>query len=376
MREGLTGDLFWAAFWVGLACMIILKRELSPVTSILISVVKVGFSLAYFAWYFDGTTFLGDDIIYQAQGEQMLRDGYNPMTALLNPDGIARLFELTGGFHILYGWWNLLGQYLFGEHYYSAVFLNVWLTVVCGILLVRMLEIIGFDHRYQKSFLIFFLFHWEILVWSSFINLKDIATMTLAAWSLLLFLKLAQKLEFRNLAWLGVCLGIFSFVRFYMPVLILASAGIWLLLKQRDIRKWMLIPIIVGMLYLSASSQIDWEKYGQQQTFFFSLFKLFLLSPPPWKIDTSYPFLLIPSILHWIFFIPAMVTGVILWQKNITARLLIIYMLLVTLFYTLTIFSGPRQRLQITFVIAWLQFHTLWLLVGRARRASSPRHPR
>lgn len=52
------------------------------------------------------------------------------------------------------------------------------------------------------------------------------------------------------------------------------------------------------------------------------------------------------------------------------ARLLIIHMLLITFFYTFIIYSDHRQRVQITFVIAWLQFHALWLYMGSARRAS------
>ncbi len=154
MHEGLSNDRLWATFWIGLICAMILKRELPFAVCLLVSFVKASIPFVYFAWFFDGSWTMFDDIHYRMCGEQMLQDGYNSITALVDPKGLERLFDLSGGIHILYGWWNPLGQYLFGEHYYSAVFLNVGLTAVCGVLLVHILSIIGFDKIYRRSFFI------------------------------------------------------------------------------------------------------------------------------------------------------------------------------------------------------------------------------
>src|SRR5581483_1368055 len=89
------------------------------------------------------------------------------------------VINLSEGYHVLYTWWNLLAQHLFGQHYYSSVFLNVLSTFVSGFVFVRILRLLNFPTAYQRGALIFFLLHWDVLVWSSFVNLKDILVMTL-----------------------------------------------------------------------------------------------------------------------------------------------------------------------------------------------------
>ena len=51
---------------------------------------------------------------------------------------------------------------------------NTSATVFCGIL-----HRLGFSRGYIRGCLVFFLFHWELLVWSSLLNLKDTLVMTL-----------------------------------------------------------------------------------------------------------------------------------------------------------------------------------------------------
>lgn len=192
MAEGLSNDLLWVTFWIGFVSFAISSRDFSLGTAFVISLIKVLIPLLYFAFFFDGTWTFLDDISYQSQGTTMLERGYNPASALLTSDGLSNLFSLSGGFHILYGWWNVLAQYLFGPHYYAPIFLNVALTFVSAYFLFRIVILCDFKRRYAQGFIIFFLFHWDVLVWSSLVNLKEILVLALTVICFYSFLKILK----------------------------------------------------------------------------------------------------------------------------------------------------------------------------------------
>ncbi|MFE1746600.1 hypothetical protein [Coleofasciculus sp. H7-2] len=370
MAEGLTSDLLWATFCIGLLCFWIASRNISIFTAFYVALVKVLIPLVYFAFFFDGTWIFLDDITYQSQGTKMLQLGYNPITALVNPDGLLNLRSLSGGRHILYGWWNILGQYLFGKHYYSPVFLNVSLTFISGYFLFRIADLSGFSRKYAKGLLLFSLFHWEIVAWSSFLNLKDPLIMTFTIIAIYLILRLSKQLKFYDLLGLGGIVFIFFGIRFYVPAVMMIAIVIWISLFQKGWRRYILLALAaIGSIFvlfflgledtLYNLNRLDWN----WTTIFLGVIRM-ALTPQPWSIEPAYTFLFFPSILHWVLFLPAISGGWMLWRRSREVKLLLIYLALTLLLYgAFYELQGPRQRLQITPIIAWAQFHFLWVIL-------------
>ncbi|MBD2538443.1 hypothetical protein [Coleofasciculus sp. FACHB-SPT36] len=370
MAEGLTSDLLRAAFCIGLLCFWIASRNLSIFTAFYAALVKVLIPLVYFAFFLDGTWIFLDDITYQFQGTKMLQLGYNPITALVNPDGLSNLMSLSGGRHVLYGWWNILGQYLFGKYYYSPVFLNVSLTFISGYFLFRIAHLSGFSRKYAQGLLLFSLFHWEIVAWSSFLNLKDPIIMTLTIIAIYLILRLSKQLKFYDLLGLGGVIFIFFWIRFYVPVVIMIATGIWLSLFQKGWRRYILLFLaaigsIFVIFFLGLENTLyNFNRLEQNWTTILLGVIRMALTPQPWSIEPEYTFLFFPSILHWVLFIPAICGGWMLWRCSREVKFLFVYLVLTLFLYgAFYELQGPRQRLQITPIIAWAQFHFLWVVL-------------
>ncbi len=373
LAEGLTSDLLWTTFWIGLLCFWITNRDLSIVTTFFVVTLKISIPFLYFAFFYDETWNFKDDIAYQIHGIEMLRLGYNPITALLTPEGWHRLRVLSGGNHIIYAWWNLLGQYFFGEHYYSPVFLNIALTFITGYFLVRLTQLTGFNKQYAKAFLIFFLFHWELLAWSSFINLKDILVMTLTVTSLYCILKLSKKINLKDLSLLFFSLYWFYWLRVYITGLIIIATIIWLVLCYNGRYKFFIVFAALLLSFLifkfaypnKLSDVID--IISNLRSGFQGLFRMSLM-PRFWAIGDKKSFLLFPSLLHWFFYLPTLWGLWKLWHRSKEISLLIIYLFLCLLLYGTfpENYQSSRRRVQVVFMIAWAQFHYLWLLTRKA----------
>lgn len=376
MAEGLTNDLLWAAFCMGLLSFWIASRQLSITTSFLVAVVKILIPLVYFAFFYDGTWTFLDDIKYQSQGTKMLQLGYNPITALFAPKGLSYLFSLSGGRHILYGWWNLLGQYLFGKHYYSPVFLNIALTFVISYFIVRIACLSGFSQKYARGLFLFSLFQWDILVWSSLINLKDIIVTTLTVISLYLILKLSKQIKIYYLLALGATLFVFFWIRFYIPLAIVIATIVWIALVQTGWRRYFLFfmaaigsVLVFNLLGVEATLNNFRKLDLNVATLATGVIKM-SLTPQPWSIAPEYTFLFYPANLHWLFFFPAISGGWMLWRRSRAVALLLIYLALAFLFYgSYAELNGPRQRLQVTPIIAWMQFHFCWVVLQKRQNS-------
>jgi hypothetical protein len=101
----------------------------------------------------------------------------------------------------------------------------------------------------------------------------------------------------------------------------------------------------------------------------------FAVTPLPWSIEDSYSFLLLPSILHLVLAVPATLGAWCLWRQCPGARLPLLYAAVVLGFYAVAEdLQGPRHRVQIGFVVTWVQFHGVWtaarLLLARSNPAA------
>lgn len=346
--------------------LLLLARIVLPLPAAAgVATVRVLFPLIYFGFYWDGRWNFIDDFTYYSNGLTLYDQGFNPFTVLLDPDGWDQLTTLAGGAHVLYTWWNLTGVFLLGPQYYAPVLLNVVLTFAAGILMVRMLRMCNLSQIYSRWFFAFFLLHWDVMSWSSFINLKDILVMTLTVATFAHLHSLSKRWSLLNALGTYGCLLTILFVRYYLVFLILATAGVWGLFQAKNRLQFLatlVAPLVPILFIVNLESRVDSEIVPMlhSEGFVFSLMR-FTLTPQPWSIDPAYSFLLIPSILHWLLLIPALIGGVLLWRGSKEARMLLLYFVVISVFYSFVPeLQGPRHRLQIVFILAWAQFHFLW----------------
>lgn len=364
MAEGLTFDLVFVALCIGLIAVALSCRVVAFQLALVIVGLRLLVPIVYFAWLNDGSWNSLDDMSYFEWGFRLYDSEFDPFRILFFTEGLSLLFEVSGGPHIIYPWWNMLAIYLFGEHYYSPVFLNVGLSFVTAYFLNRILVLAEFEKKYRQTFYAFFLLHWDIIAWSSFVNLKDTLLTAMAVinfWLLCSFFMKKTKAGAFYILGLGVAISAFFWIRFYVPLLILSAVGIWLTFSNpRKIIYWILVCCMIT--YAGAHQyffQGNWEMLSFSNLVMGPLHAA--LSPRPWSIDDVYSFLFIPAVIHWMLLVPALIGASLLWKRSKLARLFIIYLVLVFFFSAVVPdLSGPRHRYHVAFILALMQFQFFW----------------
>lgn len=367
MGPGISAELLWAALISGLLAFPFVFRQLGMLPTLFAIAVKLLIAVIYFGYYGETWYFTDDwDYLERSQG---LLDRYTLWELVSSEDGISELFIQAQGHHTLYYVWNVAAQLLFGSYYYAPVFLNITLTFVGGYFFHKLLLLAGFGKSYARLALLFFLLHWDLLAWSSFFNLKDILVMTMTAIGLYALCRVLFDFRWRYLLLFCAVLVLFFWIRFYVAFFMLAVAGMWYFLKIKSLRKWpMLLAIAAGMLYLLPDQSLVQELNFSQ---FITGLVRFPITPQPWSITPVYSFLFLPSIMHWLLIVPAIYGGWLLWRRSPVAAILLLYAMVLWSFYAaFPGLQGPRHRVQIAFVIAWMQFHFLWLLIRNTMQQS------
>ena len=283
METAFTPGLLTTALVAWLISSVLSARVVSKTSAVILAGIRAAVPLVYFSVFWDGSWTFLDDFRYISHGQALLEQGYTPVSVLLDPDGFSHLRALAGGSHFLYSWWNLTAMYFFGPHYYSPVFMNILLTFVAGLLLEGILKHGNFAPSYRKAFFVFFMLHWDVVAWSSFINLKDILVMTLTAGSLFLLISLQVRFSLPKVLGLYGCVFLLLWIRYYVPVILLSTAVVWALF-HRTARLRLLVtltlPILPILLLLDFGSRIDSEISALIYTeeFSFNLIR-FALSP-------------------------------------------------------------------------------------------------
>lgn len=374
MAHGLTPDLAFGAICVALAGYFIARRDLSPGASLLITLVKVGLVVYYFAWAYDGTWTYLDDWTYKRIAAEMLRMGYTPISGL-EVQGQKMLMFLAGSYDILYYWWNMLAQALFGVHYYSPVLLNCLLTFISGYIFVRIMEDLGFERRYRQYFLMFFLLQWDVIVWSTFPNLKDVLVMTLEAGSLYFVVRLNRQFSMRALFGLLIFVHLLMITRYYSPLLIFLAWGIWAVQNIKGRSKYLIITGL-GIAFAVILVPFMGELHNVKITHMPVGTYYMLFTPPFWSVNAvpMNDYMAIPAFMQTVMFFPVIYAGWLIWRSSPRARLFIIYLIIGIMFYgSVPAVMGFRERFQFTTIIAWLQFHFLWWALGRLKEWRSTR---
>jgi hypothetical protein len=357
----IAASFFLGGLWIS-------SRVLRWPTAVVVSSVKVFVPFIYFEYFSrQQWTFL-DDVTYFEFGRSFVEWGYNPITIFLERDAIANLMMLSGGRHIMYGWYNFVAQWAFGTYYYSPVFLNIGLTFFAGLLLYRLAIANNFSKSYARGLFVFFLLHWELLTWTSFVNLKESLVMFLTIASVYAGLKFMETKRQIYAGLLIVLVFLFYWVRFYVPLLLLSSFLVNLILFAKGYRRiWLCVAAFsIAVVY---GFYVGWGQIMEEADKLVfgggiadGAFKV-AVTPRPWSIDPIYSFLLVPSLIHWVLFVPTILGCVMLWRGAPKLRLLLIYLVMALCLYgSFEELQGPRHRLQLVFIYGWAQFHFIWRL--------------
>jgi hypothetical protein len=296
-------SLLWTAVCVVVLGFLVLRAILPPAVALGAMLAKVGLA-ASFALVGDASQWtLLDDVFYYVQGRDLLSRGGDPFTFFVQGDGVTRLIGMSQGLHILYGWYNFLAQWLVGPYYFAPVLGNVLLTAVSARALFALVLEAGAPREEARWTALLFLVHWDVLAWSSFINVKDNLVLALTILLLLGYGRLARGITNGRLLAVVVLSALFIFLRFYVPVLALgcflltSAAGRHALARNR-LKLLAAGIVLAGALYVAvgpallalAISRLDLSP-GNAAVGGVRI----LLTPQPWSIEPNYEYLLVPS---------------------------------------------------------------------------------
>lgn len=378
MTPRASPELWIAGLLTAAASALILSRCCGWRSAILIGAIKSSIAVAYFALYYDGSWTIVDDVTYYRQGRLLLAAGFNPLSIFADSTGFGMLLFLSNGTQFLYGWFNLLMQFLFGQHYWSAVLGNVILTCATAVILYRFARDVGASADYARTLALFFVVHWEVLAWSSFLNVKDLLVMFLTLVLLRALTSLTRAFTWTNLA-VGLLAGALLFItRFYVPFIAGAALGLYYFARRGGLtaRSAILGMALAALLFYVGRAIPDFRSlmslnpadlaFGWLRT---------LLSPQPWSIQRGYGFLEVPSTLHLLMIGFAAYGAYLLYRETEQLRLTFFYAALLLLAVAAyPELQGPRHRIQILFLIAWCQFQGILafarVLVHRRRLAT------
>lgn len=305
------------------------------------------------------------------QTNSILDEGHTPFSLLLEGFGpIESMMNTTDPF---YWWWTSLWITTIENTVHSTILANAFVTVIASVIVVTLIERFGYSYKYQQLFLVFTLIHWEILTWSSILNIKDPLVAMLTVLGIYLMIVALQTTDTRVLFGciisLSISLWLLTLIRWYIPGLFLAALCIWLvvdLLSFEDISPTSLLGTSLfgaGVFWFLISN----VNLGD----FISLthvpvgFYRYVLGPTPGGTADVYTFLNLSAPFHWLF-APVALLGIIILLTERFERLILIYgFLLVCIYAGTQEAAGPRFRFQFVFFSSFLQFHGLWFLIQR-----------
>lgn len=365
----LTPNLLLTALVAAAFSYLVIVRILPPLLSLAIVLFKFTLPTIYFAWFYTGQWNIIDDITYLERAIQLIESGYSPWM-ILTPEGIQILMTTADSQMFLYYWWNMVAMTLFGKHYYAPVFLNVTLTFVTGVVFAEILRNLEFQYSYRKWAVVFGLLQWNLVAWSSFLNVKDILVIFLTMVGIFGLLKAFDYSDNNSAIPISlVCLTTsflgFWWLRYYIPFLMISAAIGWIVLhKSKPIFYVSAVSLVFPAVVVFRKSlwALDWIEPG---LYAYGLIR-FILTPRPWGTTVNYSFLVIPAFIHWIVLVPASVGALYLFRTSKKSRFILFYSFIVLSFYAIVPeLQGPRHRLQLSVIWGWWVFHGGWVIKQR-----------
>ena len=240
-------------------------------------------------------------------------------------------------------------------------------------------ELLGFSQRYSKGLAIFFMLHYEILSWSSFVNIKDNLVVVL---EIMIFASLLKFLASFNVrALISGFLATIALIstRFYVIFLLLSNFVLTsfsffnykksvLFLFIGSIASFYTLVDVFPNLFEFDRALSAFSRYSSFDNPIFEGLR-FLLTPSPEvylsNMEPKYGFCYLALFLHHIF-LPLTMIGFIKLSKNRLFFPIALFLIQIVIFYALVPSSiGPRHRYQVVWIFVWCQFHALWALLQK-----------
>jgi hypothetical protein len=367
--------IFAIIVWLlgGFILSAVVKKELA----FALMFIKVAIVVVHFTFFADGGWFYGgDDQSYFGRGIELLQTGRSPLDIWSHPTALylAQTRDSLWYFYL----YNYFAVYLIGPYYYSPVLFNLLCSVLTVVFLARLVQPFSKNRQYVTFFVIFASIHWMTLAWTSFLDLKGPLVSCLMALALLGLARVPQN-WFRNLLFVFASFAIFSKVRFYFPGIILAGyvAAMsfeyksWLL-RRKGIVLVSLLPIVgIGLFILKRQVGLFLDLANFERFPYEALH--FILQPIPWNITSATSYLLLPAILHWVFFVPGLIGAALLWKRHRTGKQICATLLVGVGFYgVISLIASTRHRFPFDMLFIILQYHFLWAAFGPEKRLRSP----
>ena len=371
LAGGLSFPLITSLFFFWTAGIGVLYRVLGVPIAVVASTLKFFIPFSFFAFWGDGSWFIGgDDRSYLEAGVRLLESGENPISVWGSPVGRYILIEHPS--LALYHWWNMTWMYLFGPSYSVVVFANVFTTIISSVLTYKIARTVGLRQNYAVALTIFFMFHWNILAWSSFLNIKEPLILLLILANIWAFL----SLERGNWLFLAPYLGSFVLllgIRFYLPALLGAAAAVYILLFVKH--RLLFFPIAgigIGAIcwkYWNTLSLVERLAVFEPLSFLLHLLKA-MFSPLPWQVTDPALYLIVPSALNLIA-TPLGLFGIIIMFYFGRIRSAFFVALIIFsgyMFYSLVpSLASVRHLFPFNALLIFFQFHLLWEFFSRGQ---------
>lgn len=324
-----------------------------------VTTAKAVVFFVYFAFFFDGVWTFDDDVAYYNAGIQLVEDDFSLFT-LFDPGTYLRLFVLSGGKHIAYFLINWFSIKVIGPFYFSPIVFNIILSYISAILLYRISFHIGVSKKSAGYIALFFLLHFELVAWISFLNLKDFTVIFLTLLFITGSIDIGEKKCIHGVLKILFSVYVLTFLRFYIPFFLIFSLIIsWFMrifLKRSGYDRLLvlflvMIPVagIVSAVFFKYQSVFVYLLHFKGNPIY-GIFR-FLLTPIPFNIQESYSFLFFGSCLNWLLFVFLLLgigTVFIRLKKSYFLSFLLVYCFVLITFYGLNEnLQGPRHRIQL-----------------------------
>jgi len=331
---------------------LLLKTILPAHVAIVIAGFKILISAAYFLFFYNGGWYVGgDDEAYYQAGVALATSGHNLIGIWSTPLGQYLLLERET--LLLIHYWNMAWMVLLESKYYAPVFGHVLLSMLSGVCFFFILRAFNFSKFFCQGAVIFFLLHWTMITWTSFLNIREPLVLAASAIFLVCLTNLYHK-RYLAAVPLMIVFYVFGFLRFYMPILLLSGFCIGYVLFHLDNYRKVLLRaaltlIGVGLfLWIYFLGEVRMLLHEQlvfsPSSFIKGLLKQFL-SPLPWQITSESRYQFLGSILH-LMFLPIALFGAVFAVVS-KSRLVFFLGIIVVMFVALALnpmIWTPRHR--------------------------------
>ncbi|CAG5006483.1 hypothetical protein DYBT9275_03828 [Dyadobacter sp. CECT 9275] len=367
---------------ISLSFYFINKIISNPTVSVAIVILKFASCFIYFSiiskYY---PVILSDDQNYFFESLDLYAMGKESINYLFSTSTITKFMITAQGYHFGYYIYNYISFWLWGPYYYSPVLTNILISTLTGTVFYKTLSLSQFNKRTVIFLYILFLLHWDVLTWSSFINLKDTLVLFLSVSSMYIMVRTKTKgLNIKYILLFLLILTCLFTIRFYFCFFLIVTSLLFFTITQLSksqlpyidfILKFSIFIVLPVGFYFTFialfSTSID--NIGPRTNILFG-FPRYILTPFPLNIEPDYSFIFISSILHWIF-LPTLPFGIFIFTKKHFYTLmpyLIMFLLLSTFYGSFAELQGPRHRVPQTAFLCLLQGLVLYEVLASIKR--------